>query len=712
MKSFKLYILLITIFTNVFAQVVEYDWFTKTKFGVKINWGVYSVPAWVPENMDVRQYQLALEKLKNPNVIEYHKKMYGTHFSYYNFADQFKGELFQSDEWIELLKKSGANYVVFSAKSNDGFCLWPNEQANDRGFPWNSATLSAKRDFVGEFTNAIRKTNLKFGLSYSVEEPFHTLFQNDKQKYYKDHIDPQLQDLVMTYQPDIIELENNNSASIDISLQEFKKVKPDAVINLKNDLKNKVVDIGITPALGYNKNDAFNRYLTAKDIILILADLASRGNKMLLNIGVDASGIIPPITQERLFQIGKWLEINGEAIYDTESYKKSCQWTLGKIDSASYFNPIDILKNIKSLDRSEATKEILFTQKDSHLYAICPQYPGEELIIKDVVLPDNGFVYFFATQQKPDWYNKNGNLHIKTPKFAPTILNNEMTYAYVFKLANAVVEKASQIILDTSIVTIDSTIVGKNPTLDSTKIESSSHPSNVIEEPKIAVTYASINAKPSVVIENFNDVPVFFTLDGSLPDTSSFTYKGAFAIQQSARLKVLLKNYYNGQDYFIEKYIKVIDEYKNFRLVYPPHKMYSGKGAITLCDGIFGDENYKSEEWLGFHGKDLVAEIELPTERLISSLTISALNYQNENILFPTEFEIYTSLDNENFEYVQKLDILASDKKIAQRKFILEIPLQKAKSIRVFVKNYGELPEKKDGQPQYAWLFIDEIEVR
>ncbi len=187
-------------------------WFQDAKFGVFIHWGPYSVPAWSPKGTYSEWYQYWLQnkslfgngKFKGDEVFNYHHKTYGKDFTYYDFGKLFKADLFNPTEWAELFEKAGAKYVVLTSKHHDGFTLWPNKEANDRGFAWNSMEVGAKRDLVGELSTAVKKTGIKMGLYYSLYEWYHPLWKNDKERFVDEHFLPQIKDLVENYKPDIL----------------------------------------------------------------------------------------------------------------------------------------------------------------------------------------------------------------------------------------------------------------------------------------------------------------------------------------------------------------------------------------------------------------------------------------------------------------------------------------------------------------------------
>ena len=59
---------------------------------------------------------------------------------------------------------------------------------------------------------------------------------------------------------------------------------------------------------GYNRAERLDHYRTGRELVIMLVDLVSRGGNLLLDIGPDADGTIPVVMEERLVQIGDWLQ--------------------------------------------------------------------------------------------------------------------------------------------------------------------------------------------------------------------------------------------------------------------------------------------------------------------------------------------------------------------------------------------------------------------
>ncbi|HKK68874.1 MAG TPA: alpha-L-fucosidase, partial [Bacteroidales bacterium] len=564
------------------------EWFRDAKFGVFIHWGAYSVPAWSPKGTYAEWYQYWLQNrvvfgngiYQGDEVYDYHHQTYGPHFSYYHFGESFKADLFDPSEWQRLLVKSGAKYVVLTAKHHDGYCLWPNEQSNDRGFYWNSVDIGPNRDLVKDFATAIRETDIHFGLYYSLYEWFHPLWLSDRDSFVNHHFHPQFKDLVSNYQPEILWADGEwDMSSVEWKTPELiawlyneSAVRNTILINDRwgSDTRKKHGGYftteyngdesfhrpweecrGMGFSFGYNRNESINDYNSARSLVLMLADIVSRGGNLLLNIGPDGRGQIPVIMQERLLQIGRWLTLNGEAIYGTSLWKSSCQWTPGRKYGQTKDNYSDgdfILKKTVSPDSGFARKEILFTTKEDTLYAICPKYPSEKLLIKNLNLNNTSQVQMIATGEQLQWKNRGADLQIQIPSYDPEIFRDESDYAYVFKIIGVKQKK--------------------------------------IKVPLIKVDYASVQANPVVTLmTDCDSCEIFYTLDGSRPDTSALKYQDPLIINRTVTLRAAYYDSSGTLSPVSSRFIKKIHQFERIKLVYPPHKNFQANGVVTLCDG-------------------------------------------------------------------------------------------------------------------------------
>lgn len=410
-------------FTDSWQSLLNYkipQWYKDAKFGIFIHWGVYSVPAfgseWYPRNM----YQ------RGTPEYDHHVKTYGLQnkFGYKDFIPMFKAEKFDPKAWADLFEKSGARYVVPVAEHHDGFQMYDSALSI-----WNAVNMGPKRDIIGELASEIRNKGMIFGISNHRAE--HWWFFDGGMKFDSDVKDPKYHDFYGPAMPAPKDLNSLDDSKPDEKfLQDWllrvceivDRYKPqivwfdwwiqnlafkpylkkfaayyynravewnkEVVINYKYNAYEEgtaVLDVergqfsDIRPRFwqtdtsvsknswGYINN---HDYKTSEEIICNLLDIVSKNGSLLLNIGPKPDGTIPEREQAILIDIGNWLKINGEAIFETRPWMIYGEGPTKVVDGAFTDN-----------DRISFTSEdIRFTAKEGVLYAAVLKWP------------DNGFV--------------------------------------------------------------------------------------------------------------------------------------------------------------------------------------------------------------------------------------------------------------------------------------------------------------------------------
>ena len=338
-------------------------WYVDGKFGIFIHWGLYCVPAfgneWYPRNM----------YLQDSKEFEHHVATYGgqSEFGYKDFVPQFKAAKFDADHWAEIFRRAGARFVVPVAEHHDGFAMY------DCGLSeWNAAKMGPERDLIGELAEAVRRQWPVFGLSSHRAEHWWFFdggmqFDSDVQdarnaglygpaqqrdsQPNQEFLDDWLArtcELVDKYQPQLVWFDwwieqpsfepylrrfasyyYNRGAEWDRGVAiNYKKESFPQEVAVFDVERGQLDDINphfwqtdtsvIKNSWGYV---AERDYKTANHVICDLIDIVSKNGALLLNIGPRADGTIPLEEEEILLEIGRWLSVNGEAIYDTRPWK-------------------------------------------------------------------------------------------------------------------------------------------------------------------------------------------------------------------------------------------------------------------------------------------------------------------------------------------------------------------------------------------------------
>lgn len=321
---------------------VRLAWWREARFGLFIHWGLYAIPGrgeWVQWNEQI------------PNE------------EYAKLADQFKPEHFDAAAWAQLAQDAGMKYAVLTARHHDGFALF-----DDPGGDFTSVSTAAHRDFVADFTKAIRAAGLRVGLYYSpldwrfpgyLTPGLHRASAEAMRAQYH----RQMEQLLAHYGPlDVIWFDGGEADWLSFGGEwkgaEWKKrprtqpyqggfswqhdkvharlrqLQPQALINGRADMPEDFRSREGDGALGgFDAERPWELCTTIvkgawgwqpaaevkslAHLVQLLVKAAGRDGNFLLNVGPRPDGMIDPAQAARLREIGAWLRANGESIYGT-----------------------------------------------------------------------------------------------------------------------------------------------------------------------------------------------------------------------------------------------------------------------------------------------------------------------------------------------------------------------------------------------------------
>ena len=141
-----------------------------------------------------------------------------------------------------------------------------------------------------------------------------------------------------------------------------------------------------------------------------------------------------------------------------------------------------------------------------------------------------------------------------------------------------------------------------------------------------------------------------------------------------------------------------------------PHPAYNAGGKNALINGISGNnKRYGDKEWLGFSGEDIIVTIEFDNPKNIKTISTRFYNGKGQWIYAPNEigFSFYL----EDGKTVNDISILEEKNNLLVN-YSYELKSTAVKKLDIIVKNYGTIPEGKQGAGHKAWTFIDEIIIK
>jgi alpha-L-fucosidase len=427
------------------------QWYAGAKLGIFIHWGLYSVPGWAPlshpehdftnvdyiKNNPYAEWYLNVMRIPGSPTQAYHREHYGADFSYYGFAPIFNRESkkWNPGEWAKIFRDAGARYVVLTTKHHDGFTLWPSTTVNPNpSIPQNER--HAERDIVGELTAAVQKEGMKMGLYYSggydwtfnsgpIEAAADYGSAKPETQAYGDYAFAQIHELIDRYHPAVLWNDIDwpkTGRAMQVEADYYNAV-PDGVVDDRFGIKHSDFGSpeyqnlekisakkweecrGLGRSFGYNRAEGEAETIAPADLIVLLVDIVSKNGNLLLDLGPEDDGTIPPVQMERLQALGAWLKQNGEAIYDTVPWERA----VGKTAEGD---------------------NLRFTRKGSDLYATILGTPKMRTATIEGVAATPGMQVTMLGDGAPLGTKAAGSdLQVTLPEHLPG------NYAYVLKLA-------------------------------------------------------------------------------------------------------------------------------------------------------------------------------------------------------------------------------------------------------------------------------------
>ena len=323
------------------AKEKRLEWFREAKYGMFIHWGLYAIPAgeWNGRRC-LGLGEWVMNRCQVP-VKEYEK-----------LAARFDPVKFNADEWVQLAQDAGMKYMVITSKHHDGFAMFKSAAS-----PYNVVDATPyKKDILKQLADACARHGMRLGFYYSQSQDWHEPggagntwdFGPDtapdgktELKKYEDYLrgkaEPQVKELLTNYGPVALIWFDTPRMMTPERGQRFadlvRTLQPATLIDGRLGTEGDYRSTGDnvipseasaeaweTPATindtwGFRRDDT--NWKSPGQIAFKLVDIVSKGGNYLLNVGPTAEGVIPQPSADVLRTVGRWLRVNGEAVYGT-----------------------------------------------------------------------------------------------------------------------------------------------------------------------------------------------------------------------------------------------------------------------------------------------------------------------------------------------------------------------------------------------------------
>ncbi len=215
-----------------------------------------------------------------------------------------------------------------------------------------------------------------------------------------------------------------------------------------------------------------------------------------------------------------------------------------------------------------------------------------------------------------------------------------------------------------------------------------------------------------VKLSTYEGGKIYYTTDGTTPNSTSIAYNKPIEIDQSGTIKAVAYHGKHVSSVLEQSFRFSKASLKPIKLNTPSYHDYTFNGALLLNDGLNGAKNYRSGYWLGYNNEDLSVTIDLGEETVINSVSLNALVSTADWVFRPTFIEIHLSFDNDVFHLMKSESLKRCDEDVFDiENYQIDFNESQARYVKVIVGSLRSMPDWHPAKGKPAFIFVDEIEI-